>query len=153
MSALNDLQKLVETLRDPANDKPYRGTMWCADLLAPIVEALVEERRALLEAGQAMRDDLAPWDKCESLSCGTCRKAKAWDAAVAPLDIPPAHVCCWAEEDPHRCISCCNCHARKKQVQTSGPTCKNCGCFTTYKRATSHGLCMMCENDKIKKVL
>jgi hypothetical protein len=33
------------------------------------------------------------------------------------------------------------------QVQTSGPKCKQCGAFTTYKRVNTHGLCMKCELD------
>lgn len=35
-----------------------------------------------------------------------------------------------------------------KQVQTSGPQCKKCGAFTTYKRVETHGLCMKCEREK-----
>ena len=35
--------------------------------------------------------------------------------------------------------------APPKQVQVSGPQCKKCGGFTTYKRRDSHGLCMKCE--------
>jgi predicted DNA-binding protein len=34
-----------------------------------------------------------------------------------------------------------------KQVQTSGPQCKVCGAFTTYKRVNSHGMCMKCEGE------
>jgi len=37
---------------------------------------------------------------------------------------------------------------RPKQIQTSGPRCKQCGAFTTKKRVETHGLCMKCENDK-----
>lgn len=33
------------------------------------------------------------------------------------------------------------------QIQTSGPQCKKCGNFTTYKRVESHGLCMKCETE------
>ena len=37
-----------------------------------------------------------------------------------------------------------------KQVQTSGPKCKGCGAFTTYKRVNTHGLCMKCEGEARK---
>ena len=36
-------------------------------------------------------------------------------------------------------------NAPKPQVQTSGPRCKKCNSFTTYKRVNSHGFCMRCE--------